>query len=203
MIQSNPAEITNREYDRLQRIRIKAKYNFTCAKCGTIENIQAHAPNGDHTKWEDGIALCGECHADKHPDVPRGLFLTPKLQPCWPNISAASLAQDIGCHSRTIIRRAKRLAIPIGLPLSNYDIERLRVCKLNIGSKQKYPTIRWSKELVREGFIGKMQILDGVFIAVVIHPAATLEQVKKSLEVRLKDVELRIEKEKTCGPAGD
>lgn len=80
--------------------------------------IQAHAPNRDHSDWRKGIALCGECHADQHPNLPRSLFLNKGRQPYWPNISARALAKEIGCHNRTVIRIAKKLEIPSGIPLS-------------------------------------------------------------------------------------
>lgn len=47
-----------------------------CQECGSFENVQVH-----HKALKDDfslIYLCGECHADKHPDVPRRLITWPK-----------------------------------------------------------------------------------------------------------------------------
>lgn len=116
---------------------VKAHYNWACAKCGSITNIQTHAPNGDHTDWRKGIALCGECHADEHPDVPRGLFLASGHQPYWPNISAQTMAEEINCSSRTIIRRARYLNIPMGQILTDTDKQRILDDALNEADKSK------------------------------------------------------------------
>ena len=67
--------------------------------------------------------------------------------------------------------------------------------KIRVDPKQKNPRSYWPKELADEGFVGEMLILDDAFTATIIHPNASLEQVKKSLEIIMKDVELRIEKE--------
>jgi len=69
--------------------------------------------------------------------------------------------------------------------------------EIKVDPQKRNPRPYWPPELVREGFLGNLQILNDAFIAVVIHPAASLLQVKKSLELKLKDVELRLEKEKT------
>jgi len=53
-------------------------------------------------------------------------------QPYWPNISARSLAKEIKCHSRTIVRTAKKLGIPMGIPLSDEDKTRIAL-KLSEG----------------------------------------------------------------------
>ena len=74
--------------------------------------------------------------------------------------------------------------------------------EIKVAENQKYPRVYWPPELVREGFIGNIQVLNDSFIALLIHPAATLEQVKKSLELKVKDVELRLEKEKGAGGDG-
>jgi len=113
-------------FSKLDTAKIKGKYDFVCNECGSMENIQAHDPTGFHTNWRQGIALCGDCHSKQHPDVPKDLFLPSTHQPYWPNISARALAEEFGVHSRTIIRRAKRLAISPIYPLSDDDKERLR-----------------------------------------------------------------------------
>jgi len=120
--------------------KVKAKFNYTCACCGATENIQAHDPTGEHKDWRVGIALCGKCHSKGHPDRPANLFTTKVFQPTWPNISARSLAKEIGCHNRTVIRRAKKLGIPSGKPLSDKDKE--RIASLNYGSWPRYTKIK-------------------------------------------------------------
>lgn len=114
--------MTNNEYSPATATKIKAIYDYICTICNSTEHIQAHAPNGDHSDWTKGIALCGNCHADQHPEIPRGLFLNKTQQPYWPNISARSLATKIGCHNRTVIRIAKRLDIPRGIPLTQDNL---------------------------------------------------------------------------------
>jgi len=68
--------------------------------------------------------------------------------------------------------------------------------KIKVNPDEKNPRPYWPKELTDEGFVGEMLILNDALTATIIHPNATLEQVKKSLEIVLKDVELRMEKEK-------
>lgn len=113
------------EFSRWEAVKVKAKYDFTCAKCGSMENIQAHDPTKKHSDWRVGIALCGDCHSKEHPDRPKGLFAKKSYQPAWHNISARSLAKEIGCHSRTVFRHAKKLGIPFGQPLSDENRQRL------------------------------------------------------------------------------
>ncbi len=106
--------------------KVKAKYNFTCAHCGATENIQAHAPNGDHSDWHKGIALCGDCHSLQHPGMAPGFFGIKGHQPYWPNVSARTLAKEFNCHNRTIIRIALKLNIPRNKNLSSKDRRRLK-----------------------------------------------------------------------------
>ena len=68
--------------------------------------------------------------------------------------------------------------------------------KIKVNPDEKNPRPYWPKELADEGFVGEMLILDDALTATIIHPNASLEQVKKSLEIVLQDVALRIEKEK-------
>lgn len=114
------------QYSRPDSIRVKARSNYQCEVCGDTFVVQAHAPNGDHSDWHKGFSLCGNCHANQHPNVPRNIFLSRTNQPYWPNISARALARQFNCHSRTIIRRVKRLQIPTRQTLTIADISRLR-----------------------------------------------------------------------------
>lgn len=80
---------------------------------------------------------------------------------------------------------------------------RLDMFSITVDGSRKYPYIRWPKELLAEGFNGTLQILNDSITAIVIHPAASLEQVKKSLELKIKDLELRIEKERVASGNGE
>lgn len=73
---------------------------------------------------------------------------------------------------------------------------------MKVNENQRFPRPYWPPELKREGFLGNLQILNDAFVAVIIHPVASLEQVKKSLELKVKELELRIEKEKTAAGNG-
>jgi hypothetical protein len=87
-----------------------------CQDCGATGNLHAHhiipISLGGADDPSNGIALCPSCHADRHPDVPRGLFLNGASGGAkggdW---NATSLAADLGCCIRTITRIAKRLNI--------------------------------------------------------------------------------------------
>lgn len=72
--------------------------------------------------------------------------------------------------------------------------------KIRVNPEEKNPRPYWPKELTDEGFVGEMIILNDALTATIIHPQATLEQAKRSLEIVLKDIELRIEKEKGNQP---
>lgn len=114
------------QYSRIDSIKIKARADYKCQRCGSDELIQAHAPNGDHIDWRKGIAFCGSCHADEHPDVPRSLFLSKVHQPYWHNISARALAIEFNCSARTIIRHAKHLGIASNCDLTDTDKKRIK-----------------------------------------------------------------------------
>ena len=113
------------QFSKWSSIKVKARANYTCLRCGSMENIHAHDPTKKHDDWHVGIALCGNCHSKEHPEVPIELFLSKDNQPYWPNISARTLAEEIGCHNRTIIRRAKKLNIPRGKNLLEKDKKRI------------------------------------------------------------------------------
>lgn len=118
--------MTQDQFSRWNASKVKARAEYTCQRCGSTENIQAHDPSGKHTDWRVGKALCGDCHWKEHPEKPPGLFAPSTHQPYWPNLSARSLARQFGCHNRTIIRAARRLSIPMGQALNEEDRERLR-----------------------------------------------------------------------------
>jgi transcription elongation factor Elf1 len=121
------------QFSKWNSVKVKARHNYTCTKCGSTENIQAHDPTKEHKDWQTGIALCGSCHAKEHPDVPVGIFLAKNKQPYWYNISARTIAKNIGCHNRTVIRIAKRLDITPYCEISDNDIDRIRKWYLNKG----------------------------------------------------------------------
>jgi len=107
----------------LAAIKVKANAHYQCQECGSTELIQAHHQiPGDDNRL---IVLCAECHSRKHPDVPRALFFSTSNQPYWQNKSASTLAKELGVHSRTVIRAAKRLEILPG-ELSPWDEELIR-----------------------------------------------------------------------------
>jgi len=102
----------NNGHGNISAYRIKSNARYICQECGSTEFIQAHhrTPNDDSTL----IALCAECHSKKHPDVPRKLFFSNNRQPYWSNVSASTLAREVGVHPRTIWRLLKRLKINKG-----------------------------------------------------------------------------------------
>lgn len=104
-------------------IRAKANAHYRCQECSSTELIQRHhsIPGDDSTI----VVLCADCHSKKHPCVPKALFLSVLRQSYWFNKSAASLARELGVHSRTIIRAAKRLQILPG-ELNPWDEELIR-----------------------------------------------------------------------------
>lgn len=119
----------------LAAVRAKANAHYQCQECGSTELIQAHHEiPGDDTSL---ISLCAECHSQRHPDLPKALFFTKGIQPYWHNKSASSLAKELGVHSRTVIRAAKKLEIPSG-ELSPWDEELIKdnIPKLNRKPKQ-------------------------------------------------------------------
>lgn len=149
----------------LPSIKAKANAKYTCHECGSTELIQAHhkIPGDDRSL----IVLCADCHSKRHPNLPKALFFTKNHQPYWYNISAASLAKDIGVNSRTIIRAARRLEISRG-ELIPRDEELI---------KKNTPKMQWNKpkpekihqrQLVREGRapITEFTIITDAFLSV-------------------------------------
>lgn len=48
------------------------------------------------------------------------------------------------------------------------------------------------KELIDEGFTGEVEILADAKTATILHPQATLEEVRESLKIVLQDINLRL-----------
>lgn len=67
---------------------------------------------------------------------------------------------------------------------------------IKVDGTKKHPRPYWPKELLQEGFIGQMVILNDAVTATIIHPNADLDQAKRSLQLVLKDIDLRIERER-------
>jgi hypothetical protein len=108
-------------YRKRQRVIKKAGYK--CEECGNTENLQVHHISYDP---EILICLCGNCHANKHPDLSRSLFFKVRKYPqYWPNISTGELARELNCHPRTINRHVKILGIPKYCLLSKEDKDKL------------------------------------------------------------------------------
>ena len=62
------------------------------------------------------------------------------------------------------------------------------------------------EELLEEGFVGDVEILADAFTATMIKPGANLSQVKESLQIMIKDIDLRrrgVENGKKEGPHAD
>lgn len=66
--------------------------------------------------------------------------------------------------------------------------------RLRVDPEDKYPRVYWPQELKAAGFVGEMEVVADAFSATVIHPRATLEQLKRSLEVAIQEIELRMER---------
>lgn len=64
--------------------------------------------------------------------------------------------------------------------------------KIRVDTEDRHPRVYWPQELKEAGFLGDVTIIPGPYAAVVVHPGATVEQVKQNLQVILKDLELRL-----------
>ena len=127
------------QYSPQDAVKVKARANYQCELCGSDQMVQAHAPNGDHSDWRDGVCLCAQHHWEQHPTVPQRLFFLESQQPYWPNVTARALAVELNRHSRTIIRAARKLGIPRGAPLSPPDKERIRLLIAHPGPLVRRP----------------------------------------------------------------
>ena len=135
------------------KANIIAKSNsyYCCQECGATEYIQAH-----HQILKDDssiIVLCANCHSLKHPLVPKNFFINKRHQLYWHNKSASSLAKEIGCHPRTIIRRARTLGIPPG-QISDEQIKLLAVWRI---PKQKIIKLSSEATMKLREFLGWTQ----------------------------------------------
>lgn len=62
---------------------------------------------------------------------------------------------------------------------------------IKIDPNDKYPRVYWPEELRRFGYAGDVEVICDPFTATIIHPKATPEQIIKSLENRIRDIQLR------------
>jgi len=127
------------QYSLRESVKVKARANYLCELCGSDQKVQAHAPDGNHSDWRDGVCLCAQHHWEQHLDMPRSLFFTGAQQPYWPNVTAKALAIEFNRHSRTIIRAARKLGIPSGTLLSPPDKERIRLLVVRPGPPVRHP----------------------------------------------------------------
>jgi hypothetical protein len=67
--------------------------------------------------------------------------------------------------------------------------------KITIPIDTKNPRSYIPRELINEGFTGEVEILADAFTATLLKPGVPLEQIKRSLQLVLEDVNLRIEQE--------
>jgi hypothetical protein len=62
---------------------------------------------------------------------------------------------------------------------------------VNVDPNDKYPRVYWPEELKRFGYTGEIEVICDPITGTIIHPNATPEQIIKSLENRIKDIQLR------------
>ena len=108
----------DRANQRTWSARVRANAGWKCERCGSEEALQAH-----HQKDGTGISLCSRCHAWQHINL-TNLIMTAPVRP-WPNQTANGLARRFGVCNRTIIRRARRLQVPFGIPISTENIDKI------------------------------------------------------------------------------
>lgn len=68
--------------------------------------------------------------------------------------------------------------------------------KIIIPTDAKNPRSYIPKELIDEGFTGEVEILADAFTATLLKPGISLGRIKESLELVLKDIELRMKEHK-------
>ena len=74
----------------------------------------------------------------------------------------------------------------------------MAILKMNIPDTPN-PRAYVPKELTNEGFVGDVDILANAFTATIIRPGTSLKKAKESLELVLKDKELRMIDEELAG----
>ena len=62
---------------------------------------------------------------------------------------------------------------------------------IKIDPNDKYPRVYWPEELRRFGYAGDVEVICDPFTGTILHPKATPEQIIKSLENRIRDIQLR------------
>lgn len=63
---------------------------------------------------------------------------------------------------------------------------------IKVDPDDKYPRVYWPEELKRFGYTGEVEVLCDPATGTIIHPRATPEQIIKSLENRIRDIQLRM-----------
>lgn len=135
---------------------VRSRDKWVCQKCGSVEYVQAHHidPVKDYPLFanlpDNGITLCVYCHADAHPEVPRGLFIANVIKAekegC---ISAGKLAKELDVNPRTIVRRAVKLGILKPMQkwmFTEEEAKLIRQYKKRKETKVKIPKQKKSKE---------------------------------------------------------
>ena len=67
--------------------------------------------------------------------------------------------------------------------------------KIRVRINPKTGVLYIPKELLNDGFRGDVDALSNAMTFTIIHPSANLEKVKESLEITLRDIELRLARE--------
>ena len=62
---------------------------------------------------------------------------------------------------------------------------------IKVDPDDKYPRVYWPEELKRFGYTGEIEVICDPITGTIIHPNATPEQIIKSLENRIRDIQLR------------
>jgi len=114
-----------------------------CQKCGSAKNLQAHhiipISVGGADDSNNGVALCAECHAKKHPDVPQELFF---IKACgeWESgeWNATTLAARLGVSARTITRAAKKLQLSRSGGTWNFSEQEVETISNIVGRHQHH-----------------------------------------------------------------
>ena len=74
-------------------------------------------------------------------------------------------------------------------------MQRRGVTKTKVRINPKTGVLYIPKELLNDGFRGDVDALSNAMTFTIIHPSADLEKVKESLEITLRDIELRLARE--------